>query len=159
MPLNPAWPAARLPDPPRTSVSGLHSALAAPFTGKTRVQSCDVLRVLLTVRLVWRVTWFPSPVGDFIPPALFVPFSGFRGSRVFEGFLFVITFRAWVRPCVYDSVSCVLASWRFCILFSLVDSFHACIRRRLQVYVFTLWFAVLECSTSRLICCSFRPLG
>ena len=83
-----------------TLVSGLHSALAAPFTGKTRVQSCDVPQVLSTVRLVWRVTWFPPLVGDFIPPVLFLPFSGFRvfsfvcpvvcrsvdsGSRGFEG--------------------------------------------------------------------------
>ena len=33
LPLSPAWPAAPLPDFPRTLVSGLHSALAAPSSG------------------------------------------------------------------------------------------------------------------------------
>ena len=76
--LSPAWPAAQPPDPPRTSVSGLHSASAAPFTGKTRVQSCDVLRVLSTARQVWLVTWSPPPVGDLLFSPIFLSFFGFR---------------------------------------------------------------------------------
>ena len=80
-----SWPAAQPPDPPWTLVSGLHSASAAPFTGKTRVLSCDVLRVLSTARLVWLVTWSPPPVGDlffspfFLLYLVFVSFCAFLG--------------------------------------------------------------------------------
>ena len=83
LPLSPAWPAARSPAPPWTLVSGLHSASAAPFTGKTRVQSCDVPRVPSMARLVWLVTRSPPPVGDLFFSSLlflslvFVSFGAF----------------------------------------------------------------------------------
>ena len=91
LPLNPAWPAAPSQVPRRTSVSELHSALAAPFTGKTRVQSCDVVQILSMGPLDWRVTWFPPPVGDF-----HLSVSSF--SLVF------VSFRPLVAWCVAPSV-------------------------------------------------------
>ena len=167
-PLSPAWPAAQPPDPPRTSVSGLHSASAAPFTGKTRVQSCDVLRVLSTARQVWLVTWSPPPFGDlFFPPfshflwfpclcvrsfvCRYVGFycCGFEG-RACHGFS-CLSSRLCSR-CRLRFVASSLAFWgSFPVSWTpvfhwcspRVDSFNTCSRRRLQVYDSSSWNAAL----------------
>ena len=72
--------AARQVAPPVTSAYELHSASAAPYTGKTCVQFLGGHLALSTDLMTWRETWSAAQLGNFallplLPPCL--PLSSF----------------------------------------------------------------------------------